>query len=308
MTDNTLAPKSTPKDVFNHLLGFVALYASAVMMITLLFQYVNIWFPDQLNNYYSSVLDIIRYSASFLVVMYPVYVLMSWLIDREFTQDPSLREIRVRKWLIYLTLFVSALTGIGDIITLVYNLLGGEFTIRFFLKVLIVLLVAGGVFLFYIWDLRGKIKNLKLLAWIVSVIVLAVIVTGFFLVGSPARQRSLKFDAQRVNDLQSIQSQIVTYWQQKNQLPANLDALTDTITGFKASMDPQTNEFYEYIINSALSFELCADFNLPSETDGAKTEPMIYQKAYSNWTHASGRTCFERTIDPELYKSYPLPY
>jgi hypothetical protein len=296
--------KSTPKDVFMHLLAFVALYASAVTLMALLFQYINVWFPDPLD-YYSSVQNTIRYSASFLVVLYPVFLIMSWLINREFTLDPARREIRVRKWLIYLTLFVSALTVIGDVITLVYNLLGGEFTTRFILKILVVLLVSGGIFAFYIWDLKGKMKNLKALAWIVSLVVLGVIVAGFVIVGSPARQRSLKFDQQRVSDLQSIQSQTINFWQQKGKLPASLNDLTDSISGFKAPTDPQTSQAYDYTVESDLSFQLCANFSLPSEND-QRTIPMLYPSP-DNWSHSGGHFCFDRSIDPQLYKPITPP-
>lgn len=304
----SIAPKSTPKDVFSHLLAFVALYASAVTLMTLLFQYINIWFPDPFNYYYTSVLNTIRYSASFLVVMYPVYLGMSWLINRDFVQDPARREIRVRKWLIYLTLFVSALTVIGDLITLIYNFLGGDFTVKFFLKVLVVLVVASAVFGYYILELRGKTKNLKTLAWVVSIIVLAIVVGGFFIVGSPAKQRSLKFDEQRVNDLQMIQNQTINYWQQKGTLPTQLSDLVDSISGFSAPVDPQTGQAYEYNVKSALSFELCGNFNLPSQGDEGlkyRAVPMSYPGP-DNWQHAAGLVCFDRVIDPQLNKSVPI--
>ncbi len=298
-------PKSTPKDVFYNLLSIVTLYAAVISFIALLWQYVNVWFPDPLNYYYQGILISIRWSVSVLVVMFPVYVLMSWLIHKDFALDPARREIKVRKWLVYLTLFVSAITVIIDVITLVYNLFGGELTVSFFLKVLSVLVVAAGVFGYYFWDLRGAVKNLKVLAWVVSAIVVIVVVGGFFLVGSPAHQRSLKFDEQRVSDLQSIQSQTINYWQQKNQLPANLDNLTDSISGFKAPKDPETGQAYEYSVQSNLSFQLCANFNLPSETSSEiRAIPMKYPT--DNWNHGSGRVCFDRTIDPELYKFVPL--
>ena len=125
-----------------------------VLLITLLFQYINVWFPDPLDYYYQGILNSIRWSSASLLVMFPVYILMGWLIQREFAADPSHREIGVRKWLVYLTLFAAAVTIIIDVITLVYNFLGGELTMRFFLKILVVLLVAAAVFGYYFLDLR----------------------------------------------------------------------------------------------------------------------------------------------------------
>src|SRR5690348_10171024 len=137
-----MIPKSGPKDVFVQLLTFVSLYLSAIMSIALLFQLINIWFPQPQTDYYASILNTVRYSAAFLVVAFPVYMGLSWMTIRDFAKNPERRDIQIRKWLIYLTLFVAALTVMGDLVTLVYNLLGGEFTVRFVLKVAVVLLVA----------------------------------------------------------------------------------------------------------------------------------------------------------------------
>jgi hypothetical protein len=134
-----------------------------------------------------------------------------------------------------------------------------------------------------------------------------VIVGGFIIVGSPARQRSLKFDDQRINDLQMIQSQTINYWQQKGNLPVQLNDLKDSISGFTAPMDPQTGQAYEYNVKSALNFELCANFNLPSQSDRiSQPIPMIYPPP-DNWQHAAGHVCFDRTIDPQL-NSRPVPF
>lgn len=302
MPETSLIPKSSPKDVFMHFLAIVTLYGSVISLIALLFQCINVLFPDPLNYYYASILQSLRWSASVLVVMFPVYVLMSWLIKRDFKQDPAKREVRVRKWLIYLTLFFSAITVIVDVITLVYNLLGGEFTIRFLLKILVVLITAGAVFLYYFFDLRQAVssKQTKILAWVVSVIVAASMVAAFVLIGSPQHQRLVNFDERKVSDLQMIQNQTINYWQQKGSLPTGLANLTDSISGFTAPKDPQTSQDYEYLIQSNLSFQLCANFNLPS-TVGNKAVPMIYPPP-DNWNHGAGQVCFDRTIDPQLYK------
>ena len=46
-------------------------------------------------------------------------------------------------------------------------------------------------------------------------LVIAAVVFGFSVFGSPATQRALRFDAERVNDLQIIQSYIIGDWQAK---------------------------------------------------------------------------------------------
>jgi len=311
---------STPKDVFQHMLMIVTLYIGVVSLITLLIQYVDILFPDPLNFYYQGMLDGIRMSSSTLVVVTPVFLLMSWLVQKEIANEPEKHELRIRKWLMYLTLFIASITIIVDLIQLVYNFYSGELTTKFALKVMAVLVVTGAVFIYYLWDLRGlwlKTKAPKYFARGTVAAVLVAIVSGFFIVGSPANQREIRFDDQRVSDLQNLQGQIINHWMQKEKIPATLDELKDSISGFVPPMDPVTKLPYEYNVVSALNFKLCATFTQPSidkkfgKQEGRETyydKPIAVQPGYyygntdSNWTHEAGRHCFERAIDPQLYK------
>ncbi|MBI2057459.1 MAG: hypothetical protein HYT63_00525 [Candidatus Yanofskybacteria bacterium] len=310
--ENTITIKTTPKDFFMHLLGFAALYASIVSFLALVFAYIDVTFPDPLSFYYTGSLSQIRLSSSVLLIIFPVFILISWLIARDFAQEPEKRNIKFRKWLIYFTLFVAAITVIVDLITLIFNFYSGELTTRFLLKTLAVLVVALSVFYYYFKDIKQpSSRKSKAVAWLASAVVLTVIIAGFFLVGTPAQQRERKFDEQRINDLQSLQYQIVNYWQNKGKLPADLDLLTDSISGFVAPTDPQTQNSYGYAVKGSLEFELCTNF----KTDSNKTSSGRYMpkdmstavRAYpypyqENWEHGVGKTCFERTIDPELYQ------
>jgi len=303
--------KMNPRDFFMHLLGFAALYVSIITFLTLLFQYINVLFPDPLNFYYTGILNIIRVASSALIVVFIVFLLINWLLEKDFRKIPPKRDLKFRKWLIYFTLFVSAVTIIIDLIRLVYIFYSGELSSRFFLKVLAVLLVAAAVFAYYLWDLKRAVDKKyqlpKILAWLTSTVVIISIVGGFFIVGSPATQRQRRFDDQRVNNLQEIQSQIINYWQQKEKLPEKLADLNDSISGFMPPADPVTSQNYEYVIKEPLTFELCADFNTVSlnyNQINSKTQPAPYygDPYQQNWGHDIGRICFSRTIDPDLYK------
>ena len=92
-------------------------------------------------------------------VAFPLYVWLTSLTRKGVTKDPDKKGSKIRKWLTYITLFVAAGVIIGDLITLLYNLLGGELTLRFTLKVLTVLLIAGIIFGYYLWDLRKEEKE-----------------------------------------------------------------------------------------------------------------------------------------------------
>ena len=311
MANNTNL-RSTPKDFFLHLLNIIIFYVAVVNFITLFIQYINVLYPDPLTFYYNSISDSIRVTVSILLIAVPVYILTSWMLGKDLKQNPAKRELKLRKWLVYFTLFVAALTIIIDLIILVNNFLSGELTAQFFLKILLVLIVAGSIFAYYIWDLKRtdkeKSKLPKLLAWVISIVVLVSIILGFFIIGTPGLQRDRRFDNQRINNLQTIQYQIVNYWDQKGTLPNDLNQLKDSISGYTAPIDPETGESYKYNVLGELTFELCANFKTDSNDFGLATlppDPYFFKGISSDetWAHGKGMVCFERTIDPELYNS-----
>jgi hypothetical protein len=149
--------KGGPRDVFLHLLAIFTLYFSAGSFWSLIFNYINISIPDPLeqNSYaLTSAYSSIRWSIASLIIVFPTYILVTKYLNKIYSSDPEKLSLRIRKWLIYLTLFVAAVIIIGDLVTLVYNLLGGDLTVRFILKVLTVLFIAGSIFSYYLWDLR----------------------------------------------------------------------------------------------------------------------------------------------------------
>lgn len=307
------------RDLFMNLLSTVVLYMSIVSFITLMFAYLDVMFPDILHFSYDSNFGQVRWSGAMLSVAFPAYLILHWLFEKDFRLNPERKDTGIRKFFVNLTFFIAAVTIIIDLITLLYNFWGGELTIRFVLKTLVVLLVAMGVFGYYFWDNRRKggekIRTARIILSAVALLVVASIITGFFIVGSPETQRQRRLDEQRVQNLQMLQGEIVNYWAQKNVLPQNLDELTNTISGFVPPKDPVTNAPYEYRVKDSLVFELCASFTETSIGNNSKTAPMPLRPGYydpyrQNWAHEKGRACFERTIDPRLYKREPIktPY
>ena len=258
--------RNIPRDLFLHLLAIVTLYWSAISFVTLLWQYVNYFYPDNLNSYYfQGIAGLIRFSVSSLVIVFPIFISVSWYLNKLYAKEAAVRESKIRKWLIYLTLFIALLVIIGDLVNIINNLLAGGTTIQFILKALSIFFVAVIIFGYYLDDVRRETptKSGKYFAWISGIIVLAAIIGAFFIVGTPNSARLVQYDQQKVSDLQNIQSQIVNYWQRKQTMPNSLSDLNDSISGFIAPTDPQTKKPYEYNIKNAanLSFELCANFN-----------------------------------------------
>jgi uncharacterized membrane protein len=150
-----------------------------------------------------------------LIVSFPLLILLSWFIQRDLHKNPKKHELKFSKWLTYLTLFVSAITVVIDLIPLVNRFYSGELTMAFTLKVLSVLILTGAVFSYYVWDVQSephKSKVPRVVAWISSIAVIGMLVWGFFIAGSPMEQRSIRMDEQRISDLQNLQYEITNYW------------------------------------------------------------------------------------------------
>lgn len=306
-------PKTTPKDFFLWAGAMLTLYAGVVAFITLLFNYINYTFPDPLRYYSDPYSSGIPYSMASLIVLTPVFMVLMRIIRRNIASDSSRGEIWVRRWALFLTVFIAGATIVVDLIVLLTTFLSGELlTVAFLLKVLVVLFVAGAGFMHFLADLWGFwSKNpgqASLVNWGVGLLVFLTIASGFFIVGTPGQARLSRLDQQKVSDLQTIQWQLVTFWQQKQTLPADLSELDDSLSGFSAPTDVQTGESYIYKRTSQSSFQLCAMFNSASRgPDINYTEPYRYAGEQQTWSHEAGEACFDRTIDPERYPPITKP-
>ncbi len=322
--------KTTPKDFFLHLGATVALYIAAGALINLAFSIINYYFPDALAGYFYG--NAVAWPISMLIVLVPILYVIEWYINRDISRMPEKADLWIRRWRIYLTLFLTVVLMGGDLITLINTYLNGEITMRLVYKVIVIILIAGSIGKYYFFNLNSTHRFAKMSrrfnAWFGIIIVLAAIITGFIAVGSPAKQRALRFDSQRINDLSNIQWQVISHWQQKEKLPISLTELNDKLSGYIVPSDPETKAAYEYSVKAVsgtntvpggLSFELCATFGETSQDNkgrgdyygGRGVYPSVMNMSYPSypipggvedvWDHDKGRTCFDRTIDPEKY-------
>lgn len=149
-------PYLSAKEAFWYLVLFTSLYLTAIYLGTLLFQLVNLTFPDPTESEYASrgARDLIRLAIAILAVAFPLFVFMNRFIGREVERDPGKRASKVRKWLTSVTMFIAVCVLLGDGAALIYNVLSGDLTSRFVLKVLSVALIAGAAFGYYLRYLR----------------------------------------------------------------------------------------------------------------------------------------------------------
>jgi hypothetical protein len=307
--------KTTPKDFFLHLGVTVSLYIAVISLLNLSFTVINYYFPDNLAGYFSA--SSVSWPVSIIIVLFPIAFFLKKIVTKDIILDPTKKDIWINKWRIYLSIFLTGATIVTDLIVLINTYLGGEISTRFVLKIITIFIISGILFTLFLFE-RGSNENKKtlkiVLKCVMGIIILTILVLGFISVGSPTKQRNLRFDNQRVSDLSNIQWQIVYYWQQKEKLPVTLSEMNDSISGRIIPVDPETKGDYQYSIKGDKKFELCANFSLKYEDmsgrgsyNGSYISPYAIDMSYpnintnDNWKHEAGRSCFERTIDPEKY-------
>jgi len=332
-------PKMSTGFFFLSLGLLITLITSVVSFLNLVFGTLDKRFPDALNaNYqygYSTYdYESIRMALSTLIIFFPIFLVISYFWKKYIRNGIGRLDEIVRKWLIYIILFLSALVTAIDLVTLVRYFVSGEITTRFILKVVATLIVALYVGVYFIFELRGREKmfgfKVTTAATIKSsALVLAVIIWSFTVIGTPGEQRVWRLDERRVQDLQNIQYQVINYWQQKEKLPEKITDVVNPISGMTLPVDPEfeKGKKYEYVVKGPLTFELCADFGLPMPQGWRENSnyyggvvPMVGSKDIAvsypypgpggvneSWDHQTGRTCFERTIDKDIYPPFEKP-
>ena len=320
---STSEKKSSTLEVVINLFSFILLGIVATSLGVLLYQIIDKYFPDALINMSSYRYGVstrsIHYAIASLIVAFPVYYfsLHMWFLG--FQKDERKVETKLTKLLTYLVLFIVSIMIVGDLIITVYTFLQGELAIRFFLKALTILVIAGTIFGFYFLERRKiqyrkpvKEKVFKIFGWTTTVVILLAVVIGFIAGGSPAKERKRGFDQQRIKDLNSLAICVKNYANKYQRLPSSLSEL-QKITSYTYcanKKDPETKKDYIYrvISNSRVKgfvregdFELCANFSLKAEDEGEyrnKNMNIIYMAVTQGlWkNHSAGQSCNQMTV------------
>ncbi len=134
--------------------------------------------------------------------------------------------------------------------------------------------------------------GVNLLIAAVSVVVIASVIGSAYVLGSPEHQRQRRLDERRVRDLGTITNTINSYAVIHDALPPELSVLGSEPGQRRAPVDPESGSAYEYLLQSAESYQLCAVFALASPD---RQETSTYgEMGREDWTHEPGRQCFQR--------------
>lgn len=126
--------------------------------------------------------------------------------------------------------------------------------------------------------------------------VVAALVAGFTIIGSPETARLRRLDIQRVYDLRSLSNAIEIYWRNHARLPASLNDLQDVSqwTALRVT-DAVSGQPYDYRIKEGAAYELCAQFDTALTEKSDPTSPAF-------WRHDRGRQCFGLEAKPPAAK------
>lgn len=324
----SLVRKASTVDVVINFFSFILLGIVATALGTLYFQVINTHFHDPLAALSGAGdwgrTSAIHHAIASLVIGFPLYFVAIRLWFRKFREDEGRTESSLSKWLTYLVLLVASVTIVGDLITVLFKLLQGEVSARFFLKALTILVIAGIIFSFYYLE-RLKIqyrkpiprKMFQYFGWAVAGFVVLGIILGFFAAGSPETTRERAFDMERARNLGALSRCIEGYAQDLGQLPPSLAELRRTSKYSHCAIhmkDPETQQEYEYRIVTPSriqgaaqvgEFELCAIFSLASGGPGSETG--YADRGIAIWSeHGAGRSC--DTVTAQLVgKAAPTP-
>jgi hypothetical protein len=113
-------------------------------------------------------------------------------------------------------------------------------------------------------------------------LVIAGLALAFGFLGTPAHQRLVSIDEQRLDDLESIASSLHEDYQAgglPSRLPANV-----------TSADPVTKRRYEFRRTDATHYQLCAVFSTKLTAEPQATNVQWRPRG---WPHDAGMTCYK---------------
>ena len=285
-----------PKALFWYLTLFFTLGITAFAIGGVWFQYINKWFPQEVA--YGSVSvpfnqGSLKFSMASLLIAAPLFYLFGWLVRTALKKRTLDAGNKIRTWVTYIILFLTIAIALGDLVTTVFRLLDGDFTLRFLLKSATILFIVGWIFVYYGLELKSTSaltdsKLPKALAGVAGAIMLVSFVGAFFIVDSPLESRTRSYDNRRANDLTNIRYAVDGHYWEKSVLPASLEEIKNTSQPGLSVADPKTGAPYEYQVTGENTYQICATF----ETSN-KNLPEGNREIYASVAYDPGRNCYD---------------
>lgn len=140
---------------FLYILFFISLCTVAVSMGFLYHLWVDNLFinPDEQSSFNYSILlsqGLIRVNIASIIVSLPIFSFLAYILNKHVTAMPWIRNLRIRKILIYIALIITFNIFFGHLIKIIYDFLGGSVTSNSLGHLVVTLVISGGIFFYYL--------------------------------------------------------------------------------------------------------------------------------------------------------------
>ena len=268
------------REAFFYLLSFAMLGVWVVALVWLGDMLIDRAFPSALDydNLYQR--SSIAWQMASIIIAFPIYLWIGYLLSREVAKRPETLDSGVRKWLTYIALVITAGTLVGDGVWFLTTFLTGEISQRFIFKALMLFVIVGCVYWYYLATIRvdrptGSYN--RTFGSLAVVGVLLAVILGFVGIGSPSYGLGLNYDNQRTRDLYWLEDSVHDVYSPKKGLPRGL-AQVDPAGSH--SIDPSGRP-YTYLPGTGANYRLCANFDTDTRAN-----------TRDSWRHGKGLWCY----------------
>jgi len=318
------------REAFLYIVMFILLGLVAFNLGSLLFALIDNAIEDVLDAAVGETLHgQMRGALAALAVATPLLAGFGWFIARERHANPAMQQSRVRKWLTYVTLIVAALTFVGDLIALVYNFLSGDLSERLLLKLIVVGVIAAGIFVFFVRDVeadkpRGRFDLAPLLAALGLATVTIAAIAGYSSIEDPIAVRELRLDDARLETMRRVAAAAQCAYSFTGRIPESFAEIRSAFEEERTAAygecvavayGPRDEARISYQADGAAHIRLCATFLRASRAGTG--EPQVYTFPPRNLPEfdqrrtAAGRHCYRvRMVKlklPETPALVPVP-
>ncbi|MDD3498114.1 MAG: DUF5671 domain-containing protein [Candidatus Moranbacteria bacterium] len=294
------AENNSAMHFFMYMVSFFSLLLFSTGIGTIVFQIINKNISDNLiydfSGYFAK--TAVKYGIATILIAMPIYFVLMYFINKKLYQGEIDVNSKVRKWLTYIILFIASAIIIGDLITLVFYMLDGDMTARFILKIITVIIIAGFIFGYYLWDMKKnntagvRYMANKIFAIFSIIISIIVLFSSFFVIDSPKAARDKKMDNQTLSALSSLNANVLIYHNKNHKLPNNLEELG--LSSYEKRNLDNLEIPITYKRLSENDYELCTSFKRETEKESNERYGYLYN---DEWMHPAGNHCFSKKIE-----------
>lgn len=140
------------REGFYYLINFITLGFWTIALGQIWYTLIARWFPDVAESAGSAAAlgDQLSWQVATIIIALPIFIFVHQLIQRELRLRPEMYDSGIRKWLTYIALVFASLVLLSDGVWFTNAFLRGELTLRFVLDSIVLLVLGGGVFAYYL--------------------------------------------------------------------------------------------------------------------------------------------------------------